>query len=245
MNWALYYNTETEVNEDGDEIVHNLVIHYEDGEEAEGGNIVRIVEGLDIKNGTVSVTNLNAVKDVLVDCQTLCYEKGGKLTVQTDINGNPICVNTRGDRIKYGAARLKTYYEGLFVENRYGQNVIAMSQVNAYTFLGTDIESTITGVRMTVKKDEKGKDVLDENGYPVYICEIIHDDLADVGEEGWVGGDGMVCTAASLAGQDLATLEKAGRVFKYKDYWHADVGGAWPLLGDKVLELMRGVINGN
>ena len=119
-----------------------------------------------------------------------------------------------------------------------------MSKVNSYTFLGTGIKSTNTGCVMTTNVDTEGNPALDKNGYPTYTCKLIHDDLAKVGEEGWIGGDGMVCTYASLAGQDPEQLEEEGRLLVYPGYWHADVGGAWPLLGEDVLRLMDEVING-
>ena len=211
LNWALY------LDDDG------KTIHYEDGDDAGSKGIVRIVNGK--TKGSI-------------DCNVVCYEKNGNVTLSDDGFGNPICVNKKGDRIKFGAARLKTYYEGLYVDGD-----IAMSKVNSYIFLGTGIKSTNTGCIMVTKTDENGDPILDENGYPSYTCTLVHDDLAPVGEEGWVGGDGMVCTAASMAGQDLDTLKAEGRVLIYEDYWHADVGGAWPLLGKDVLELMDGVIN--
>lgn len=212
LNWALY------LDDDG------KTIHYEDGDDAGNKGIVRIVNGK--TKGSI-------------DCNVVCFEKNGNVTLSDDGFGRPICVNKNGDRIKFGAARLKTYYEGLYVDGD-----IAMSKVNSYIFLGTGIQSTNTGCIMTTNVDENGDPVLDKNGYPSYTCKLIHDDLAAVGEEGWVGGDGMVCTAASMAGQDLDELLEEGRVLIYENYWHADVGGAWPLLGEDVLRLMDEVING-
>lgn len=212
LGWALYVDAE------------GNVIHFEDGEELEDGSIVRI---------------LNGKEKGSIDCNVVCYEKDGNVTLSDDGFGRPICVNKRGDRIKFGAARLKTYYEGLYVDGD-----IAMSKVNSYTFLGTGIKSTNTGCVMTTNVDTEGNPALDKNGYPTYTCKLIHDDLAKVGEEGWIGGDGMVCTYASLAGQDPEQLEEEGRLLVYPGYWHADVGGAWPLLGEDVLRLMDEVING-
>ena len=212
LNWALY------LDEDGNRI------HYEDGDDAGNKGVVRIVNGK--TKGSI-------------DCNVVCFEKNGNVTLSDDGFGHPICVNKRGDRIKFGAARLKTYYEGLYVDGD-----IAMSKVNSYIFLGTGITSTNTGCIMTTNVDENGDPILDANGYPSYTCRLIHDDVAVAGEEGWIGGDGMVCRAASIAGQDEAALAEAGRLIEYPSYWHADVGGAWPLLGEDVLRLMDAVING-
>ena len=213
LNWALY------VDEDG------APIHYEDGDELEDGSIVRIV------NGTTKGS---------IDCNVICYEKNSQVTLSDDGFGHPICVNKNGDRIKFGAARLKTYYANLYVDGD-----IAMSKVNSYIFLGTGIQSTNTGCIMTTAVDANGDPILDpKTGYPTYNCRLIHDDLAPAGEEGWIGGDGMVCRAASIAGQDEEALKEAGRLIEYENYWHADVGGAWPLLGEDVLRLMDEVING-
>ena len=230
LNWAIYYDIEDVLDENGKPVkdekgfeqkIYHL-IHYTDGETLEDGSVVRIVNGEDIKKGLVEVANFNAVKDVLVNCDSICYEKGGVLTVQTDVNGNPICVNKNGDRIKYGAARLRTYYEGLYVDGD-----IAMSKVNSYYFVGLDIKSTITGIRMTTKS-------VDENGYKQYSCTVVHDDVAKAGEEGWIGGDGMVCYYASLAGEDIEALRESGHLIEFPNFWHADVGGAWPILGEYV-----------
>jgi|GEM_PF-807961 len=230
LNWAIYYDIEDVLDEKGKPVkdekgfekkIYHL-IHYTDGETLEDGNVVRIVNGEDIKNGLVTVSNFDAVRENLVYCDCVCYEKGGALTVQTDVNGNPICVNKNGDRIKYGAARLRTYYDNLYVDGE-----IAMSKVNSYWFVGLDIKSSITGIRMTTKS-------VDENGYKQYSCEVVHDDVAKAGEEGWIGGDGMVCYYASLAGQDPDELREAGRLIELPNFWHADVGGAWPILGEYV-----------
>ena len=230
LQWAIYYDIEDVLDENGKPVkdekgfeqkIYHL-IHYTDGETLEDGSVVRIVNGEDIKKGLVEVANFNAVKDVLVNCDSICYEKGGVLTVQTDVNGNPICVNKNGDRIKYGAARLRTYYEGLYVDGD-----IAMSKVNSYYFVGLDIKSTITGIRMTTKS-------VDENGYKQYSCTVVHDDVAKAGEEGWIGGDGMVCYYASLAGEDIEALRESGHLIEFPNFWHADVGGAWPILGEYV-----------
>ena len=156
-----------------------------------------------LPNGTYSVENLKMEND-------------------TYVNGNPICVNKNGDRIKYGAARLRTYYEGLYVDGD-----IAMSKVNSYYFVGLDIKSTITGIRMTTKS-------VDENGYKQYSCTVVHDDVAKAGEEGWIGGDGMVCYYASLAGEDIEALRENGHLIELPNFWHADVGGCWLILGDYV-----------
>ncbi len=230
LNWAVY------VDEDGKNI------HYEEGQELEDGSIVRILSGKELMDGTASADNLGAVSARLVDCNTLALEKDGKVTIQVDVNGNPVLLNKLGDRIKYGAGRLKTYYSRLFVDGN-----IAMSpenDINSYVFLGTNIPSTNTGCIMTTVVDKEGNPVLDENtGYPMYSCKLIHDDLAPVGEEGWIGGDGMVCTYASLAGMDKDALDEAGRLIVKPDYWHADVGGAWPLLGADVLRLIDEVLS--
>ena len=222
LHWALYYD------ESGN------VIHYEEGQVLSDGSIVHIYNGMDIKNGVVSVANLAAAKDALVDCDALCLEKNGQTKVQLDVNGNPVSLNKRGDRVKFGAARLKTYYERLFVDG-----AIAMSPengINSYIFLGTGIKSSITGIKMTAEG-------LDGNGYPTYTYEIVHDDHAKVGEEGWIGGDGMVCRSASLAGLDENVLRQQGRLYEYPGFWHADVGGAWPLLGDDVMALLEEYIS--
>lgn len=230
LDWALYVNAK------------GKPIHYNDGDDKDGST-VRIVAGKDLISKTVSIDNYSQIKARLVDCNTLCLEKDGRLNAALDVNGNPILLNKNGDRIKYGAGRLKTYYSRLFVDGK-----IAMSPengVNSYIFLGTNITSTITGIAMTTKTDKDGNVVKNKTtGYPEYSCTIIHDDMAKAGEEGWIGGDGMVCTYASLACQDPEALEAAGRLLKYKDYWHADVGGAWPLLGADTLRLMGEIING-
>ncbi|MBQ9276395.1 MAG: alpha/beta hydrolase [Clostridia bacterium] len=246
LNWALY------VDEDGKNI------HYEDGVELDDDNlkflysangqeiesgVARIVSGNDLTGKEVTVANYDAVAARLVDCNTLCVEQDGELIVALDVNGNPVLLNKLGDRIKYGAGRLKTYYSRLFVDGK-----IAMSPengLNSYVFLGTNIESTNTGCIMTTVVDKDGNPVLDKNtGYPTYSCKLIHDDLAPVGEEGWIGGDGMVCTYASLAGMDMDMLDEMGHLIVKPDYWHADVGGAWPLLGADVIRLIDGVLNG-
>ena len=234
LRWAIYYDIEDVLDENGnhvkdekgfDQKIYHL-IHYTDGDVLEDGSVVRIVNGMDIKNGVVAVTNLDIVRDNLVFCDTVCYEKAGQLTVQLDVNDNPICVNKRGDRIKYGAARLRTYYDGLYVDGE-----IAMSYVNSYYFVGLDIKSTITGIRMTT-------DSINEHGYAEYSCTVVHDDLAEAGEDGWIGGDGMVCYYASLAGQDADYLRDQRRLIELPNFWHADVGGCWIILGEYVMSLI-------
>lgn len=240
LNWAIYteeYTVIEGVGANEREVTKTRPVHYEEGATFAGdsvnpaGGTLRIKSGMDVKKGVVEVENFDDAEATLVDCDLVCVEKGGKLYVLLDVNGNPYSVNKRGDRIKYGAARLKTYYEGLFVDGQ-----IAMSYVNYYMFLGTNIQTTITGISMTSGE-------VDEYGYPTYTCEVINNDRARVGREGYIGGDGMVCTYASLAGMDWDEMEAAGRLYEYKNYWHADVGGAWPLLGDDVLALLDDLIN--
>ncbi len=247
LKWAIYL--QDKVDEDGKVVkdasgnVIQVPIHYEDGEELADGSIVHILAGKELMDGTISADNLSAVAARLVDCNTLALEKDGKIMIQVDVNGNPVLLNKLGDRVKYGAGRLKTYYSRLFVDGN-----IAMSPengLNSYVFLGTNIKSTNTGCAMTTVVDGDGNPVLDKNtGYPTYSCKLIHDDLAPVGEEGWIGGDGMVCTYASLAGMDKDMLDEMGHLIVKPDYWHADVGGAWPLLGEDVLRLIDGVLSG-
>jgi len=159
-------------------------------------------------------------------------EDGNRIKVEDKTNvPEGWYINKDGFRIKPGVAKVTQlgFYEGMYVDGD-----IAMSKVNSYTFVGRGIESTITGINLTTIGE-------DEDGYPIYSFEIVHDDQAAVGEEGWIGGDGQVCLYASLAGQGLADLRATGRLVEIPGRWHMDVGGCWDILGDYVMSHIREV----
>ena len=159
-------------------------------------------------------------------------ENGDKIKVD-DTSNVPAgwYINKDGYRIKPGVAKVT---QQNFFENMYVDGNIAMSYVNEYIFVGRGITSTITGINLTTIGH-------DEDGYPIYSYEIVHDDQAPVGTQGWIGGDGQVCLYASLAGQSYAGMKGAGRLIEIPGRWHMDVGGCWAILGDYVMDLIDDV----
>ena len=161
-------------------------------------------------------------------------EEGNKMKVD-DTSNVPAgwYINKDGYRIKPGVAKITQlgFYENMYVDGK-----IAMNYVDEYIFVGRGITSTITGINLTTIGE-------DEDGYPIYSYEIVHADQAEVGEEGWIGGDGQVCLYASLAGQSYAEMKAANRLIEIPGRWHMDIGGCWAILGTDVMRLIREAAN--
>ena len=155
-------------------------------------------------------------------------EEGNRMKADLDNVPSGWYVNAEGYRIKPGVAKVTQLG---FFENMYVNGNIAMSYVNEYIFVGRGITSTITGINLTTIG-------YDEDGFPIYSYEIVHDDHAPVGEEGWIGGDGQVCLYASLAGQSYAEMKQSGHLIEIPGRWHMDVGGCWDILGEYVMDLI-------
>lgn len=134
-----------------------------------------------------------------------------------------------GYRLKDFAANLDEYFDNMFIDGK-----IASESINSYYYLGTGNQNTITGLKLTTRRDDNGDVMYDAYGCVLYNYEL----LTGYGN---VLGDGTVPYYSSIGG-NTATAEYISalgdRLVTFEGQNHGTVGLSWDLLGEHVMNLL-------
>lgn len=129
-----------------------------------------------------------------------------------------------GMRIKSCVGSLGEYFDSLFVDGS-----LASEKVNTYYFVGTE-KNTIVGLDCTTMRNEKGEAMFDSDGNVRYTYKLRYARK----------GDGTVPFYSSVGGSaaKIDALERSGRLIRYENKGHFDVGADWNIMRDDTFRLI-------
>lgn len=131
-----------------------------------------------------------------------------------DENGNKISDGKGGFKLKPAVESLREFHDGLYVRLDSGEKVFASHTVNAYYFVGNNLQTRVTYNDITGGIDEYGKKP---------------------------AGDGVVPYYSAIPGYTTAEIEamkQNGHVIEYSE-GHFEVGCKWSMTQEDVYKILE------
>lgn len=135
--------------------------------------------------------------------------------------------DSEGYKLKADACTLDEYYDGLFL-TKDGKEVLAQETVNSYYFIGTSVQTAITG--MVYDYNQSKWIMYTSKNDPYGTCTKI--------------GDGMVPYYSSIGGMtaNVEELYASGRIVEYEGKNHMQVGGDWNMMKEDIIRIINATI---
>lgn len=178
------------------------------------------------------ITTKEALYDFYETSEWALYrdENGDPYKTEEDISKG-IYVNKDGYRIKKAVATLADYYDSFYIDtdNDGVKDTYVPELINSYYFVGTGLETTITGLNVTT------------GGTPYDYSDDTY--VIVTGANSDMQGDGTVPYYASIGGMKTTEVKNyQSRIIKYEEKNHLEVGGNYKMLQPKIFELIKEVV---